>query len=75
MRTYACTPAIPMSKVIGYELEILGSHGLQAHRYHALFAMIEAGKVSPEKLISRTITLEQSIERDDFHKSLRRINV
>lgn len=56
------TPAIPMSRVIAHELEILGSHGMQAHRYDALFAMIEAGKLSPEKLISRTITLEQSID-------------
>ncbi len=55
-------PAIPMSKVIAYELEILGSHGMQAHRYDALFAMIKAGKLSPEKLIGRTITLEQSID-------------
>jgi alcohol dehydrogenase len=56
------TPAIPMSKVIAHELEILGSHGMQAHRYDALFAMIEAGKLQPEKLIGRTITLEQSID-------------
>ena len=55
------TPVIPMSKVIAHELEILGSHGMQAHRYDALFAMIEAGKLAPEKLIGRTITLEQSI--------------
>ena len=56
------TPAVPMAKVIAYELEILGSHGMQAHRYDALFAMIEAGKLAPEKLIGRTITLEQSID-------------
>ncbi|MFN0120803.1 MAG: zinc-dependent alcohol dehydrogenase family protein [Blastocatellia bacterium] len=56
------TPAVPMSKVIAHELEILGSHGMQAHRYDALFAMIAAGKLSPEKLIGRTITLEQSID-------------
>ncbi len=56
------TPAIPMSKIIAHELEILGSHGMQAHRYDALFAMIEAGKVAPERLIGRTITLEQSID-------------
>lgn len=56
------TPAIPMSKVIANELEILGSHGMQAHRYDALFAMLEAGKLAPEKLIGRTITLQQSID-------------
>ncbi len=51
-----------MSTVIAHELEILGSHGMQAHRYDALFAMIEAGKLAPEKLIGRIITLEQSID-------------
>lgn len=56
------TPAVPMSKVIAHELEILGSHGMQAHRYEDLLAMIEAGKLQPEKLIGRTITLEQSID-------------
>lgn len=56
------TPAVPMSRVIADELEIVGSHGMQAHRYDALFAMIEAGKLVPEKLIGRTITLEQSID-------------
>ena len=56
------TPAIPMSKVIAHELEILGSHGMQAHRYDAMFAMMKSGKLAPEKLIGRTINLEQSIE-------------
>ncbi len=56
------TPAIPMSKVIAHELEILGSHGMQAHRYDAMFEMMKSGKLAPEKLIGRTINLEQSIE-------------
>src|SRR5262249_22794696 len=56
------SPSIPMSKVIAQELEILGSHGMQAHRYDALFAMIETGKLTPERLIGRTITLAQSVD-------------
>jgi alcohol dehydrogenase len=56
------TPAIPMDRVIANELEIIGSHGMQAHRYDALLAMIEAGKLAPEKLIGRTINLQQSID-------------
>ncbi|BCB09797.1 alcohol dehydrogenase [Vreelandella venusta] len=55
------TPAIPMSKVIAHELEILGSHGMQAHRYDAMLAMIQSGKMAPERLIGKRITLEQSI--------------
>jgi alcohol dehydrogenase len=54
-------PRIPMSKVIAHELEIFGSHGMQAHRYGAMFAMIESGKLSPQKLVGKTISLEQSI--------------
>jgi alcohol dehydrogenase len=56
------TPKIPMAKVIAHELEILGSHGMQAHRYGAMLAMIQSGKLSPGKLVGKTISLEQSIE-------------
>ena len=54
-------PKIPMAKVIAHELEIYGSHGMQAHRYDAMFAMMEQGKLAPEKLVGKTISLEQSI--------------
>ena len=56
------TPAIPMSRVIAQELEILGSHGMQAYRYDAMLEMMRSGKLAPEKLVGRTITLEQSID-------------
>ena len=57
-----CHPAVPMDKVIANELEILGSHGIQAYNYPALLRMIESGKVCPEKLIGKTICLDESIE-------------
>jgi alcohol dehydrogenase len=50
-------PAIPMDKVIANELEILGSHGMQAHRYEAMLAMIRAGTLRPQRLVGRTIAL------------------
>jgi alcohol dehydrogenase len=53
-------PAIPMSKVIAYELEIYGSHGMQAHNYPALLRMIEAGKLQPQKLIGSTTSLVET---------------
>jgi alcohol dehydrogenase len=55
-------PAVPIDKVIANELEILGSHGMQAHRYPALLSMIQAGKLSPEKLVQKTISLEESLD-------------
>ena len=54
-------PQIPMSKVIAHELEIFGSHGMQAHRYPELLSMILTGKLAPEKMISNVISLEESL--------------
>lgn len=51
-------PKIPMARVIGHELEIYGSHGMQAWRYDAMLAMIASGKLQPEKLIGRRIGLD-----------------
>ena len=55
-------PAIPMDKVIANELEIIGSHGIQAHRYGAVFELIRAGKLEPSRLICKTIGLDEAPE-------------
>ena len=62
MSTDHIHPAVPMDKIIANELEILGSHGIQAYRYPEILAMIQAGKLSPEKLVGKTISLEESLE-------------
>ena len=51
-----------MAKVIAHELEILGSHGMQAHRYGAMLDMVRTGKLAPEKLVGKKIHLQQSID-------------
>eukprot|EP00903_Cladosiphon_okamuranus_P002380 g2378.t1 len=56
------TPQVPMAKVIGWELELLGSHGMQAHRYGAMLDMVRTGKLTPERLVGKKISLEESIE-------------
>jgi len=53
-------PKIPMDKVIAHELQILGSHGMQAFRYGALLDMITTGKIAPQKLVGRTISLDEA---------------
>ena len=50
-------PAVPMDQVIAGELEILGSHGMQAHRYPEMLELIRAGRLRPQLLIGRTISL------------------
>jgi alcohol dehydrogenase len=55
-------PKIPMDKVVAHELEILGSHGMQAFRYTDIFEMIKSGKLKPELLVGNTISLEEAPE-------------
>lgn len=53
---------IPTDLIIAKELEILGSHGMQAFRYQEMIDMIISGKLQPEKLISKVIPLEAVID-------------
>jgi len=54
-------PSLPMGPVIGRELELLGSHGMQAHRYPEMLQMIVSGKLRPEMLLGKTVSLEESL--------------
>ena len=53
-------PPLPMAQVIAHELEIIGSHGMQAHRYPEMLAMIQQGKLQPAKLIGSDLTLAET---------------
>ena len=55
------TPQVPMAEVIMRELEIHGSHGMQAWRYDAMLEMMALGKLQPQKLIGRHIDLQQAV--------------
>ncbi|WP_026951308.1 zinc-dependent alcohol dehydrogenase family protein [Algoriphagus mannitolivorans] len=55
-------PPIPMHLVIAKELEILGSHGMQAHAYPEMMQMILEEKIAPQRLIGKRISLEDSVE-------------
>jgi alcohol dehydrogenase len=53
-------PRIPMHQVIARELQIYGSHGMQANRYGDMLAMIVSGKLDPRAMIGKTIPLEDA---------------
>jgi len=53
-------PRIPMHRVIAHELEICGSHGMQAGKYGEMLAMITSGKLNPQAMIGKTIPLEDA---------------
>ena len=53
-------PRVPMDLVVGRELELLGSHGMAAHAYPEMLALVQAGRLRPDRLVSSRITLEQA---------------
>ena len=53
-------PAVPMDKIVAHELEIRGSHGMQAHRYDDMLAMIGDGRLPLERLSGKSITLVEA---------------
>jgi alcohol dehydrogenase len=62
---------VPTNLIVAGELEILGSHGMQAHRYPQMLSMIAEGSLDPAKLITRTLGLEEAaralVEMDRFN--------
>jgi alcohol dehydrogenase len=53
-------PRIPMHRVIANELQVYGSHGMQASRYGEMLAMIVSGKLNPRAMIGKTVPLEDA---------------
>ena len=51
---------LPMDRVIGWELAVLGSHGMPAHAYPRMMAMVTAGILRPDRLVTRTIGLAEA---------------
>ena len=50
-----------MARVIAYELDILGSHGMAAADYPQMLAMVASGALRPDLLVERTVDLNEAI--------------
>ncbi|PHN04683.1 zinc-dependent alcohol dehydrogenase family protein [Flavilitoribacter nigricans] len=67
------TPAVPMGPVIAKELEIIGSHGMQAHAYPGMLQLITSGRINPKALLGQSISLEEAaaaLMKMDDHDAL-----
>ncbi len=53
-------PPLPMDKVMSNELEIIGSHGMQAHAYGPMLDMIRTGQLDPARLIAEQVSLDEA---------------
>jgi alcohol dehydrogenase len=51
--------AMPMARVIAWELDLLGSHGMAARDYPEMLAMVAAGDLDPARLVTREVGLAE----------------
>ncbi|MEV5963211.1 zinc-dependent alcohol dehydrogenase family protein [Kribbella sp. NPDC051952] len=51
---------LDVSRLIGQELEWLGSHGMPAHAYPEMLYLVATGNLNPADLVTRTISLEET---------------
>jgi alcohol dehydrogenase len=52
--------AIPMARVISYELVLLGVHGMAVRHYDDLLRAVAAGTLDPGRLVGRRIGLDEA---------------
>lgn len=53
-------PPVPMERVIAYELDLLGSHGMAAADYPRLLDLVRDGRLRPGLLVTRTVGLAEA---------------
>jgi alcohol dehydrogenase len=51
--------AMPMARVIAWELDLLGSHGMAAKDYPEMLALVASGILNPSLLVKREISLAE----------------
>ena len=49
---------VPVDLMVGKELTIVGSMGMQARCYPEMLRMVESGKISPSALVTQEVSLE-----------------
>jgi alcohol dehydrogenase len=54
-------PTIPLLELVySRQISVMGTRGIAASRFPALFAMIEAGHFDPARLVTQTISLDEA---------------
>jgi alcohol dehydrogenase len=48
-------PSLPLDRVIAWELEVLGSHGMAAADYPAMLDLVASGRVRPDELVGAAV--------------------
>lgn len=51
-------PVLPLDRVLAWELDLLGSHGMSAADYPGMLDLVAAGALRPQDLLGGAVTLE-----------------
>lgn len=51
-------PVLPLDRVLAWELDILGSHGMSAADYPGMLDLVASGALRPQALLSGAVSLE-----------------
>jgi alcohol dehydrogenase len=55
-------PVLPLDRILAWELDVLGSHGMAAADYPGMLDLVARGKLRPQDLLGATVTLEAGAE-------------
>lgn len=50
-------PRLPMDRIVGWELVLMGSHGIASHSYPEVFNLIRKSKIQIERIVTPAIAL------------------
>lgn len=54
--------SLPTDLIATQELKIIGTYGMQPHRFNEIFQMIQHGKINPGSLVTDKISIEETPE-------------
>jgi len=60
MSTQNRNSAVPLDLIVAKELELVGSHGIQAHAYPQMLALIQEAQIPLDKLVEKTISIAEA---------------
>ena len=56
------SPSVPADRIIAEELEIVGSHGLQAHAYPEMLSLVAEQSIDLDAMLAPTLTLDEAAD-------------
>jgi len=56
------TTPVPLARVLAWELDVLGSHGMAAADYPAMLDLVAQGRLRPQDLVTRVVGFAEAAE-------------